>query len=475
MSDHSALLLHLRNEFAENSILAAMIQDPGLAVSYAEILTVDHFAIPENKVTFLSICYLLLGTDPIDPYSIVAAGNTIMRDKKIKAPAFNQVYVAGLKVQFSLPENYLPVLDQMSWLRNMGEVAYWLVGEIQRAPNPSALFSDLQEKLKSIQPSGKSTANILYGWETSQFHINRIQAGMQAAQNGEFRLFDFPWDSWNAAIPALSGGMIGALYGPTKAGKSCYFDQIAEHWASKKDANVLLYHLEDSHAVKLARRSTRYSKVPYRHILENRLSQAEEQAIAEAEDEIQAGFGQRLHYVHAPGATASDACRTIKREVQSGFCQAVVIDYLNKFQASDRQVRLFGSNVWDRQADDVEQVKSLCEEMNIPCFTGGQEHKGGQDSTELDMSNVHGSGQIAHKVQMLAMFGRKRVGKEGMYDTNNRLIAKPGSLSPIIDFGVMAQNQEEAATWQQYIIGNRFKIIDLPNNVGTQRIELNEE
>ena len=49
-----------------------------------------------------------------------------------------------------------------------------------------------------------------------------------------------------------------------------------------------------------------------------------------------------------------------------------------------------------------------------------------------------------------------------MCDLNGTPIAKPGSLSPIIDIGVVAQNQEEGGTWQQFLVGKNFLIKDMP-------------
>lgn len=472
-SERSTGLLNLKNEFAENSILAGMIADSGLAVTYAEILSESHFAIPENKVTFLALVHLLMGTDPIDPISIAAAGVGIIKERNMKAPAFNVAYVKNLRVEFSSPENYIATLSKMKWLREMGEVAYWLVAEMQRDPNPTTLLDELQDKLKMIQAGSSSAGNIVYGWDTGVYHMNKLQARIDSYGTEQQVMFDFPWQSWNELIPPLSPGMVGAIYGPTKAGKSCYFEQIAEHWACKPNTHVFLVHLEDNLTYKLNRRSARWSKVDYKRILAGNLTEQEKALVAEAEDEIQSTFGPRLHYLHAPDYSSRDLCRTLRKEVDGGFCHAVVIDYLNKLRADSNQVKLFGSNVWDRQADDVETIKSFCESAGITCFTGGQEGQNGQDSTELDMKNIYGSSQIAHKVQALLMFGRARVGAKGLYNDKDEMIARPKSLSPFIDGAVMAQNQGEGGEFKQYINGKRFKIIDLPQNA-MKRIELNE-
>ena len=122
-----------------------------------------------------------------------------------------------------------------------------------------------------------------------------------------------------------------------------------------------------------------------------------------------------------------------------------------------------GDKVYERQAHDMELLKSCMERNSIPCFTGGQGTKEMQDNTELDMKNIAGSGQKLHKSQPVMMFGRKRVGANGMCDLNGTPIAKPGSLSPIIDIGVVAQNQEEGGTWQQFLVGKNSLIKDMPN------------
>ena len=74
-----------------------------------------------------------------------------------------------------------------------------------------------------------------------------------------------------------------------------------------------------------------------------------------------------------------------------GRCDVAVIDYLEKASPSARQVKLFGSNVWQREADNVEQLKVFAESTDVPVIMVAQMKKSGKDESwqKMDLSLIH--------------------------------------------------------------------------------------
>ena len=52
-------------------------------------------------------------------------------------------------------------------------------------------------------------------------------------------------------------------------------------------------------------------------------------------------------------------CAELRKLHAEGACDVAVIDYLEKAQPSKRQLQAHGTNTWEREADNVEQLKVL--------------------------------------------------------------------------------------------------------------------
>ena len=65
------------------------------------------------------------------------------------------------------------------------------------------------------------------------------------------------------------------------------------------------------------------------------------------------------------------------RRHNEGVCDVVVIDYLEKAAASEKQVKLY-RDVWLREADTVEMIKTWSESASTPVFMLSQFNKEGK-------------------------------------------------------------------------------------------------
>jgi hypothetical protein len=153
----------------------------------------------------------------------------------------------------------------------------------------------------------------------------------------------------------------------------------------------------------------------------------------------------------------------LKARVGEGVCQAVVLDYLDKMQPSRAQAKLYGDQIWERQSNDVELLKTFAERHSLPIMTASQGNKGMQQTSGVrTRKDIQGSGAKTQKAQMVAILTREMVGDDGLRDGKGVVLAEPGEYSPFIDVRIDKQNRgKTGVTMRQFLIGQFFDIRDI--------------
>lgn len=457
-------LLGLTNPDAEIAVLTAMRLDTGIAIDMVQKLTADDFCDPRRQVVFEAIHNLLRGVEAIDTAAIHAECISIIRERKLKY-AIDQDYIETLdKGDLRRATMYGNTVKRLAWLRQAGDFAFWLAQELQTRPDPNELFTAAQERWQILQPKREQT-NFVYGWDTLKTHKDVIRKRAQERAEGIITRFDWPWFSWNhnGRVRPLRRGMVGILAAPDGQGKTTYLEQIAEHWASCGHHTVYV-HLEDSLEYKLDRRLCRRAIVTMDKV-ENGDFDADEQERVDTANQDMALWADHLHYYHAAGESMTTIVRELEARVAEGVCDAVVFDYLDKVQASRGQAKLFGENSWERQANDMEILKSFAEKSNVPVFTATQGNKQMQEGGTQTRKAIQGSGQKSQKAQLVMILTRDLVGENGLRDKEGKLVAEPGEYSPIAKIRIDKQNIGKTGELQQYIAGKYFTVRDLEGRV----------
>lgn len=159
--------------------------------------------------------------------------------------------------------------------------------------------------------------------------------------------------------------------------------------------------------------------------------------------------------------TALRAMRQLESRVAEGVCQAVVFDYLDKVRPTRGQSQLYGNNLWERQADDMEQLKAFAEKSKLTVLTATQGNKSMQDAGTQTRQAIQGSGQKSQKSQLVVILTRDLVGSGGMKDSNGALIAAAGEYSPMVNVRVDKQNIGRTGGFQQVLVGQYFTVRDI--------------
>lgn len=453
-----AKLLQLVNQVAEETTIKGMCQgDMQTAFAISEMLESSDYYDQRYQVMFLALQNLLRSIEPIDTAAIVAECKSVANEYNLKV-LITPDMVERLTGDVTKAVAYAQTVKRLSWLRSTADFAYWLVKELQAQPAPEELFVAAQERFQVLQPK-LTNDNFVYGWDTVKMQAKTLEQRVKDAQEQTGLRFDWPWHSWNNIIRPLRGGMVGILAAADGMGKTTFLEQVAEYWAECGYQTVYV-HLEDALDYKLDRRTARQALVEMNHIEDGTLT-AEEWRKVEAADQRMAQWACNLHYYHAAGKCMGEIVRELESRISEGVCQAVVFDYLDKVQPSRGQAKLFGDNTWERQAADMESLKTFAEKANIPVFTATQGNKSMQNGGTQTRQNIQGSGQKSQKAQLVIILSRDIVGDGGLYDSDNVLLAEAGEYSPIVNVRVDKQNRGRTGGFKQYLAGKYFTVRDI--------------
>lgn len=457
-TDAPVSLLGLTNSDAEIAVLHAMRLDTHTAIDLAQTLAPQDFYDTRRAVVFEAITTLLMGVEPLDTSGILAECTSILRERKLKQH-IDEAYIESLEGGDSRrAAMYANTVKKLGWLRQAGDFAFWLVQELQERPKPDELFTAAQERWQHLAPK-HTDGRFVYGWDTVKAHRDIVRQRVQERQEGIISRFDWPWASWNSRVRPLPPGMVGIIAAPDGQGKSMYLEQVAEHWASHGQ-HVVLVHLEDALDYKLDRRLARHASVELSKIEDGNLSEYEQYQVDEANGRIGA-WAEYLHYYHAAGESMTTILRELESRVAEGICQAVIFDYLDKVQPTRGQANVYGTNTWERQANDMEQLKTFAEKSKVPVFTATQGNKSMQSGGTQTRQAIQGSGQKSQKAQLVMILTREMVGDEGLRDKNGKLLAEPGEYSPVAKLKIDKQNRGKTGNFKQYIMGQFFTVRDI--------------
>ena len=288
---------------------------------------------------------------------------------------------------------------------------------------PEDLFKFVSEMLIRM---GAADDSALLTWEESFDLLDKViddYEELAKVPESERKVLLWPWQSWRNLIDPLEAGMLAVITAPDGQGKTIYAESIAEHWARHKN-KIVFVHYELNRKLVMMRRTARHASVPVRDMKEGKLTASQRSTIAEIRPRLMAWDGY-ISYLHTPGWTMEKTVSELRRLVSEQQCDAVVLDYLEKASASKRQLQMFGTNVYQREADNVEQLKNFSELTDVPVLMVAQMSKAGKSGkfAEVDRSGMRGAGEKSDKANLVVLLRRER-NDEGYSNEVNVLVDK---------------------------------------------------
>jgi replicative DNA helicase len=249
-------------------------------------------------------------------------------------------------------------------------------------------------------------------WTASFDYYDTLLAKREAQAHlpaNERRLLDWPWASWNTRLDPLEAGMLVSITAPDGQGKSLVVECLAEHWA-RQQHRVVFVHYELNWALMMDRRTARHTSIPVRTLKSGNMTFEQRSIVAQVRPRLLAWDGE-ITYLHTPGWTMERTVAELRKLHGDGQCDIAVIDYLEKAQPSKRQLQMYGSNTWEREADNVEQLKVLAEAAEFPVVMVAQMSKAGKDESTrtMDRNAMSGSASKSNKANIVVLLRRERM------------------------------------------------------------------
>lgn len=254
--------------------------------------------------------------------------------------------------------------------------------------------------------------NALLTWPESFELMDRVLENYKTLANTPESLrrdLSWPWKSWNNIIDAPEEGMLALITAPDGQGKTIYGESIAEHWAKQKN-RVVFVHYELNRKLMMLRRTSRHTGISVRDLKSGRLNALQLEEIRKVKSKLLSWEGY-ISYLHTPGWTMEQTIAELRKMNANDECDVIVLDYLEKASASNRQLKLFGTNIYQREADNVEQLKNFAEVSGIPVVMIAQMSKAGKQSNfdNVDRTGIRGAGEKSDKANLVVLLKRDRI------------------------------------------------------------------
>lgn len=314
--------------------------------------------------------------------------------------------------------------------------------------DPSELYQWLTATVARLGGAADADDAIMTWPESFDIYDDLLdkRAALAMLPETERRILDWKWGSWNEMIDPLEPGLLAVLSAGDGMGKTIYAEELAEHWARKRN-HVVFVHYELNRAIMLDRRTARHTSIPRRILKSGRLTTEEAARVRDVRPRLLAWDGF-ITYLHTPGWNMDRTVAELRRLRAEGLCDVVVLDYLEKTAASTRQTKLFGTNLYQREADNVEQLKNFAESTETPALMLTQMSKAGKSTSfdNIDRMGMRGAGEKSEKANIVVLLHREHI-DDGYSNT--------------VDVRIDKNTMGRTGTFQQYMEPEFFRVGDI--------------
>jgi len=303
---------------------------------------------------------------------------------------------------------------------------------------PEMMHQWLLDQLARLR--GSVEGNALLTWPESFDYYDQLLAKREAdalLPEDQRKVVDWLWPSWNKMLDPLEPGMLAVISAGDGQGKTIYAESLAEYWARKKNRVVFL-HYELNRAIVLDRRAARHTSITRRDLKSGKLTPQQKELVARMRPALTSWDGY-ISYIHTAGWSMERTVQELHRLKVENQCDVVVLDYLEKNAPSRRQLQMFGTNSYQREADNVEQLKNFAESTETPVLMLAQMSKAGKTSSAetLDRSGMRGAGEKSEKANVVILLHREKI--ENGYSQKVDVVIDKNTLGPT---GTFAQWME---------------------------------
>lgn len=254
--------------------------------------------------------------------------------------------------------------------------------------------------------------------------------------------FQWPYASWRRLIDTPDEGILVSVAAAPGTGKTIIAEMMGEGNA-RFGSHGSLFHLELNKKIMMDRRAVRqtYAHVDRRLLKRGLLTDEQiarldedfyvrmgkedglswvdlsrdaRQMLNEANERMQAWPGS-VDYVHCPGWSVNQIeeyalAEQERRKDTDAPLTYIIIDYFGKIAATGQQLKMYGTNIYARDADTIERLKTLAEKMSIPVVILDQLSKAGRqtDLADFDGTQIRSAGEKTERINVGIMVSLTR-------------------------------------------------------------------
>lgn len=391
----------LSNPDAERSVLGALLIDPAAIGRVQNQLRPADFYIERNGLIFEAIVQMWQAGTPVDFVTL----NDHLQARNSLQSLGGAAYLSELFV--STPsslhvEHYAAIVVRLNTARQL-VLAAGKIAQLAHEQNAEieAVFAQAQALLNGIAPLDAGRAVVL--WRDSLFrYLNEqeqraieVQAEHDQQQTHRLR---FPWRALQRRVRWIRPAMLVLIGAESGIGKTMFLECCAEHWA-RQGFRVAFFHFELSHQVMWDRRTCRQTGLAMAELEDGVMSEPVTDALAEMDTWLGG-----INYIHCPGWTMERVVAAARQLASRGECDLVIVDYLQKAFLSAQASGLTPAQVRGQQ---VEALKTLAEQLEIPVILASQLNRTAQFSPRKTRASIRDTGEADEKANIVLMLDRE--------------------------------------------------------------------
>ena len=402
---------------AEEAVIGALMIDTDAIYHVKSIMQPGDFHIAKHRVIYEAILGLHQDGTPADTVTLT---ERIERDGNLAA-------IGGASA----------LTDFMARTPTSAHAEHY-AGLVREASLRRALIEEAGQIAKDAWDSGNELQQVL---TRSRERITGVERGLVGKDDGlalrasldayldllqvrdrdkDKPKLQLPWDDLAHLMPFLSEGTLVAILADPGAGKTAFMETCAERWA-RLEWKIAFFHLELSAQMMLDRRMQRHTGIPIKRLqLGGQLEPEDYTKIIQATERMNTWKGE-LRYFHCPGWPMHRIVSTVQRLHDSDGIDVVILDYLNKVPLADRGG---GQNSAQMRGADIEDFKTMLEELGIVGLMAAQFDKSSKRARRRTLADARDTGELEDKANVGIVIDRPRDEANVMTDSANVSIVK---------------------------------------------------
>ncbi|MDE6593859.1 MAG: replicative DNA helicase [Oscillospiraceae bacterium] len=346
---------------AEQTVLGAVLLDPGLLSAALEHLKADSFYIPRHKQLF-SI---------LERFSVTGVQTDIITvlDEAVKEGVFEESsegkeYLAG--IMEGVPtlaniESYCKIVEEKYYLRTLAEAARVILQNAVESAEPAEVVLDAAEQMIYDIRQGREVNGLVRADEVLLETYDRLNR-ISGADKDKYLGAKTGYSGLDKVINGLNKSDLIILAARPAMGKSSFALNIAANVCRRDPSkDVVIFSLEMSNEQLITRMLAAESLVENDRLLKGDIGEREWEKLAAGSDRI---ASMSLYLDDSAGITAVQMKAKLRRVKNLGL---VIVDHLQLMNSGRRT-----ENRVTEMSEITRQLKLMAKDLNVPVIALSQ-------------------------------------------------------------------------------------------------------